>query len=377
MKTNPAIEVRKLSKTYPAGVEAVKAIDFEVAPGEVFGLLGPNGAGKSTTIGMLTTTIRPTSGTARLAGFDVATEPLAARAVSSVVFQDAVVDRELSGYRNLDLHLDNERKSASRLRNLLSPLQHEFDLVVLDCPPGISLLSENVLRAADLLLIPLIPTTLSVRTLDQVTDIFDAQTRQALQTLNQQGAVALQNRGPDVNHVLQRLPQVSSDLAQTAGALDDQDQELNALAIEFDRVASQVSGEDKSLRGDVANGATLLDTLAAHQQHLQDELSAANSSLGNLNTALDGHQASLNQLLKDQPALLQQLQEFEASSTTTFGTIDPCVNDLFNTLGEMRSATDYSHPAGSTDGNGFMLRVDPQLVGATNGTLTPTARCSG
>ena len=73
-------------------------------------------------------------------------------------------------YRNLDLHLDNERKSATRLRNLLSPLQHEFDLVVLDCPPGISLLSENVLRAADLLLIPLIPTTLSVRTLDQLTE---------------------------------------------------------------------------------------------------------------------------------------------------------------------------------------------------------------
>ena len=89
MKTNPAIEVRKLSKTYPGGVEAVKAIDFEVAPGEVFGLLGPNGAGKSTTIGMLTTTIRPTAGTARLAGFDVAAQPLAARSVSSVVFRPA------------------------------------------------------------------------------------------------------------------------------------------------------------------------------------------------------------------------------------------------------------------------------------------------
>jgi phospholipid/cholesterol/gamma-HCH transport system substrate-binding protein len=214
-------------------------------------------------------------------------------------------------------------------------------------------------------------------TLDQVTDIFDAQTRQALQTVNQQGGVALQDRGADANHVLQRLPQVSSDLAATAGALDSQDQELNALAIEFDRVASQVAGEDTSLRGDVANGATLLDTLAAHQQRLQDELVAANSSLGSLNAALDGHQTSLNQLLKDQPALLQQLQQFEASSTTTFGTVDPCVNDLFNTLAEMRSATDYAHPAGSTDGSGFMLRVDPQLVGTTNGTLTPTARCSG
>src|SRR5438552_1262659 len=100
----PAIDVRGLRKTYPGGVEAVKGIDFEVAAGEVFGLLGPNGAGKSTTIGMLTTTIAPTGGTARLAGFDVTTAPLAARSVSSVVFQDAVVDRGLTGRRNLDIH---------------------------------------------------------------------------------------------------------------------------------------------------------------------------------------------------------------------------------------------------------------------------------
>src|SRR5947208_10794683 len=100
----PAIEVRRLRKVYPGGIAAVKGIDFDVAPGEVFGLLGPNGAGKSTTIGMLTTTIRPTSGSARLAGFDVATEPLQARAVSSVVFQDSVVDRSLTGRRNLDIH---------------------------------------------------------------------------------------------------------------------------------------------------------------------------------------------------------------------------------------------------------------------------------
>src|SRR5947209_12415796 len=100
----PMVEVSKLTKTYPGGVEAVKEIDFQVAAGEVFGLLGPNGAGKSTTIGMLTTTIAPTGGTARLGGFDVVGEPLEARRISSVVFQDAVVDRALSGGRNLDIH---------------------------------------------------------------------------------------------------------------------------------------------------------------------------------------------------------------------------------------------------------------------------------
>ena len=98
------IEVHNLRKLYAGGVEAVKGIDFDVAPGEVFGLLGPNGAGKSTTIGMLTTTIAPTSGTARLAGFDVAKHPLAARRLSSVVFQEPVVDRSLTGRRNLDIH---------------------------------------------------------------------------------------------------------------------------------------------------------------------------------------------------------------------------------------------------------------------------------
>jgi ABC-2 type transport system ATP-binding protein len=99
-----AVEVSQLRKTYPGGVEAVKGIDFTVATGEVFGLLGPNGAGKSTTIGMLTTTVAPTSGGARLAGYDVGTQPLLARGVSSVVFQDSVVDGGLSGRANLELH---------------------------------------------------------------------------------------------------------------------------------------------------------------------------------------------------------------------------------------------------------------------------------
>ena len=101
MKT---IEIEGLRKVYPGGVEAVRALDFDVTEGEVFGLLGPNGAGKSTTVGMLTTTVVPTAGSARVGGHDVVKHPLLARSVSSVVFQEPVVDRGLTGRRNLELH---------------------------------------------------------------------------------------------------------------------------------------------------------------------------------------------------------------------------------------------------------------------------------
>jgi ABC-2 type transport system ATP-binding protein len=117
-----AIEAQGLRKTYPGGVEAVKGIDFEVSPGEVFGLLGPNGAGKSTTVGMLTTTIVPTAGTARLAGHDVVRSPLLARSASSVVFQEAVVDGGLSGRANLELHTQLWAVPANQARRRIEEL---------------------------------------------------------------------------------------------------------------------------------------------------------------------------------------------------------------------------------------------------------------
>src|SRR5438034_213039 len=131
----PMIQASELRKTYPGGVEAVRGIDFDVATGEVFGLLGPNGAGKSTTVGMLTTTVSPTSGSARLYGRDVATEPIAARAGSAVVFQDPVVDRALTGRRNLDIHARLWRVDAAAAANSISELAGTLGLTdLLDRP---------------------------------------------------------------------------------------------------------------------------------------------------------------------------------------------------------------------------------------------------
>jgi ABC-2 type transport system ATP-binding protein len=126
--SSPAIDVAGLAKTYAGAVQAVRGITFSVEPGEVFGLLGPNGAGKSTTVGMLTTTIVPTAGHARLVGFDVGESPRAARAVSSVVFQEAVVDRALSGRRHLELHAELWRVDLREAKARIAELADAFGL---------------------------------------------------------------------------------------------------------------------------------------------------------------------------------------------------------------------------------------------------------
>jgi len=73
-------------------------------------------------------------------------------------------------YRNMDLELDDEKKRTRRLGQLLRSVAGDYDVVFLDCPPSISLMSENVLHAADTLLVPLIPATLSLRTFEQLKD---------------------------------------------------------------------------------------------------------------------------------------------------------------------------------------------------------------
>ena len=78
-------------------------------------------------------------------------------------------------YRNMDLALNQAKRPTRRLSRLLGPLADEYDVVFLDCPPSISLVSENILHAVHVLLVPLIPTTLSERTFDQLTSFIDDQ----------------------------------------------------------------------------------------------------------------------------------------------------------------------------------------------------------
>jgi ABC-2 type transport system ATP-binding protein len=99
------VAVRGLHKRY-GDVHAVRGIDLDVPPGELFGFLGPNGAGKSTTIKVLCTLTRPTAGTAAVAGHDVVRERREVRRHIGLVFQEPTVDEHLTAEQNLRFHAD-------------------------------------------------------------------------------------------------------------------------------------------------------------------------------------------------------------------------------------------------------------------------------
>ena len=133
------IEVTELTKRFNSnGISfaAVDQITFTVEEREIFALLGPNGAGKTTLIKILTTLLKPTSGMAKVAGFDVTKEKEKVRASIGIVFQEPALDRRLTGRENLDFHArmygikrgERERRVAELLK--LVELEEKADIVV-------------------------------------------------------------------------------------------------------------------------------------------------------------------------------------------------------------------------------------------------------
>jgi ABC-2 type transport system ATP-binding protein len=116
------IRACELAKNFGA-ICAVAGISFEVAKGEIFAFLGPNGAGKTTTIKMLTTLLKPSSGSVELDGLNPATQQQEARKRFGIVFQDSSTDDQLTAYENMDFHgvlyRVSKRIRAERIEELL------------------------------------------------------------------------------------------------------------------------------------------------------------------------------------------------------------------------------------------------------------------
>ena len=122
------IETSQLTKSFN-GLTAVDKLDITVESGEIFGLLGPNGAGKTTTISMLCTILKPTSGTAKVNGFDIVKEATQVRKSIGIVFQDPSVDDRLTGRENLYMHANLYGVPAGEQR---SRIDEVLKLVELD-----------------------------------------------------------------------------------------------------------------------------------------------------------------------------------------------------------------------------------------------------
>jgi len=132
-----AVETKSLSKIYGTGIKAVDEVSITVNDGEIFGFLGPNGAGKSTTIMILTTLLKPTSGTARVAGLDVVTQAKKVREKIGYVQQESTVDEYLSGRENLELqarlnHIQKDlvKKRVDELLELVELSDRQRDSVI-------------------------------------------------------------------------------------------------------------------------------------------------------------------------------------------------------------------------------------------------------
>jgi ABC-2 type transport system ATP-binding protein len=104
--TEEVIRAENLTKVYNRSLVAVDHINFSVREGEIFGFLGPNGAGKTTTIGMLTTVLKPTEGTALVLGYDIVKQDSEVRKIIGVVPQEYTADEDLTGYENIMLCAD-------------------------------------------------------------------------------------------------------------------------------------------------------------------------------------------------------------------------------------------------------------------------------
>ena len=122
-----SITISSLTKKF-GDFTAVDKISLSIPEGEIFGFLGPNGAGKTTTIKMLSTLLKPTSGKAKVCGFDVSSEKDAVRKLIGIVFQDQALDDELTGEENLDFHARMYGMDAKSRKDRISYVLDLVDL---------------------------------------------------------------------------------------------------------------------------------------------------------------------------------------------------------------------------------------------------------
>jgi ABC-2 type transport system ATP-binding protein len=243
-------------------ITAVDGVDLTVEAGEIFGLLGPNGAGKSTTVRMLTTLLRPTSGTARVAGFDVVRQADKVRRSIGVALQDAAIDPLMTGMELLRLQAVLYGIAPARVRDRAGELLERVGLTAA-ADRRVGTYSGGMRRRLDLALSLIHQPT--VLFLDEPTTGLDPMSRitlwEEVRRLNGEGTTVL----------------------LTTQYLEEADQLADRVAIvDHGRIVRQ--GSPRDLKAAVGAPTLLLTVETRHLDHARQVL----ASFGDLRPTAEG-----------------------------------------------------------------------------------------
>jgi ABC-2 type transport system ATP-binding protein len=319
MQGTPVIEVSDLVKVYGHGEKATRAVDgisFAVAAGELFGFLGPNGAGKTTTIRILATLLRATSGTARVAGINVAEDPAAVRRRLGLAMQTSTLDAFSTGRETLELAGRMHRMPGDELRRRTDEL---LELMGLTEVAGklTGQYSGGMKRRLDLAAALVHRPQLLI--LDEPTEGLDPQSRTALW------------------EELERISAAGTTMLLTTHYMEEADRLCSRLAI-IDEGRIQVEGEPAELKRGVGGDTIVLSLEGADGTDADDDsearVAAVREHLAGLVEAdmVKPHSAGVSLVVPNAseaiPAVLRRL-EGNALRITGLQMSQPSLDDVF------------------------------------------------
>jgi ABC-2 type transport system ATP-binding protein len=302
------IEVRDLVKVYGAETRAVDGITFEVAPGELFGFLGPNGAGKTTTIRILSTLMRATSGSAMVAGFDVATQPHEVRKRLGLAMQTPTLDAFSTGRETLELAGRLHRMPGAEVHRRADELLELMGLTAV-AKKLTGTYSGGMRRRLDLASALMHRPVLLI--LDEPTEGLDPQSRTALweelERISKTGTTMLLTTHymEEADRLCSRLAIIDNGQIVVEGFPEDLKRSLGADTVVLQLDTTEGDGQDRwvaDVRQRLA-GLVEPDAVAPHPVGVSLAVPNAGSAIPALLRRLDGDGVQISALQMTQPTL--------------------------------------------------------------------------
>jgi ABC-2 type transport system ATP-binding protein len=302
------IEVRDLVKIYGADTRAVDGITFSVAPGELFGFLGPNGAGKTTTIRILATLLRATSGTARVAGFGVATEPHRVRKALGLAMQQPTLDQFSTGGETLELAGRLHRMPSAEIRARADELLELMNLTAV-AKKLTGTYSGGMKRRLDLA--AALMHRPAVLILDEPTEGLDPQSRTALweelERISAAGTTMLLTTHymEEADRLCSRLAIIDNGKIVVEGSPEELKRSMGAdtVVLQLDGAAPESRDDQvRFIKGKLA-GLPGLASVTAHPAGVSLAVANASSTIPELLRRLDSDEVDITALQMTQPSL--------------------------------------------------------------------------